>query len=55
MKFNIIPSPKNYDALPDVLKKEAENQYARLKDKMYSAKMEKDQNGLISVITIEEK
>ena len=25
------------------------------KDKMYSAKMEKDQNGLISVITIEEK
>lgn len=34
MKFNIIPSPKNYDALPDVLKKEAENQYARLKDKL---------------------
>lgn len=34
MKFNIIPSPKNYDALPEILKKEAENQYARLKDKL---------------------
>lgn len=34
MKFNIIPSPKNYDSLPEILKKEAENQYARLKDKL---------------------
>ena len=34
MKFNIIPSPKNFDDLPEILKKEAENQYARLKEKL---------------------